>query len=240
MTSKNILKEIGGLDYDLIIKAAPCEKEKYQTKNKWGRWVSAAACFALAFLSGFVLMNFLKAPPSEAGGLNGKINVKATITVTGEEYAIFDEEAFEHINAHKNSIINELNACGVSVSALEIKEKGYSHVRTGDDGNSMALNWRDYLLYSGEDIVAILSLTKDDGGIKRHISFGGKWFSYYTNLLEEYSGTELVFIYIGDVEAFITPDNRVIAIMDIDVSKAIEENVNYYDYFKTDHNVYVP
>ena len=240
MTSKNILKEIGGLDPELVLKAAPCEKEKERRGNKWVKWLSAAACVVLAVFSGFALLNAFGIGFSMAGGLNGKINVSDDITVTGEKYAVSDSEAFAHINAHKNSIINDLNACGVNVSDIEIKEKGYSHIRTGDDGNSIALNWRDYLLYSGEDIVAILSVTKEENGIKHHISFGGEWFSYYADLLEKYEGNELVFLYIGDVEAFVTPDNMVCTLLGTDISEAVEENVNYYDYFKTEYNVYVP
>ena len=46
MTNKNIYMSLGGLDPELIMKAAPAEK--VQKKNAWIKWTSlAAACFAL-------------------------------------------------------------------------------------------------------------------------------------------------------------------------------------------------
>ena len=48
MTNKNIYMSLGGLDPELIIKAAPAEKVQKKKKNAWVKWVSlAAACFAL-------------------------------------------------------------------------------------------------------------------------------------------------------------------------------------------------
>lgn len=46
--------------------------------------------------------------------------------------------------------------------------------------------------------------------------------------------------YIGDVEAFVTPDNRVITPTGTDVSMTLEEPKDYYAYFRTAHNVYTP
>ena len=47
MTNKNIYRSLGGLDPELIMKAAPAEKVQ-RKKNGWVKWVSfAAACFAL-------------------------------------------------------------------------------------------------------------------------------------------------------------------------------------------------
>ena len=52
MTGENILRELGGLDADLIAKAAPGEKIA-KKPHKWIKWVAAAACFTL--IAGTVL-----------------------------------------------------------------------------------------------------------------------------------------------------------------------------------------
>lgn len=45
MTSKNIYRSLGGLDPELIAKAAPAEKA--QKKNTWVKWGALAACLCL-------------------------------------------------------------------------------------------------------------------------------------------------------------------------------------------------
>ncbi|MGM9643439.1 MAG: hypothetical protein ACI3XI_09545 [Eubacteriales bacterium] len=47
MTNKNIYRSLGGLDPELIAKAAPAEKVQKKKKNDWVKWVSIAACFVL-------------------------------------------------------------------------------------------------------------------------------------------------------------------------------------------------
>ena len=48
MTNKNIYRSLGGLDPELVMKAAPSDKVQKKKKNTWVKWASlAAACFAL-------------------------------------------------------------------------------------------------------------------------------------------------------------------------------------------------
>ena len=57
MTNKNIYMSLGGLDPELIMKAAPAEK--VQKKNAWIKWTSlAAACFALVICA-MPIMNLI-------------------------------------------------------------------------------------------------------------------------------------------------------------------------------------
>lgn len=50
MTNKNIYMNLGGLDPELIMKAAPAEKAK--KRKVWIKWVSLAACFVLFVVVG--------------------------------------------------------------------------------------------------------------------------------------------------------------------------------------------
>ena len=61
-------------------------------------------------------------------------------------------------------------------------------------------------------------------------------------MLKSHSGEELVMIYVGDVQAFITPDNEVICVLHDDdhFKESIEEGKDYYHYFKQEQNTFVP
>ena len=70
MTNKNIYMSLGGLDPELIMKAAPAEK--VQKKNAWIKWTSlAAACFALVICA-MPIMNLI------FGGSHGEAPVSNT------------------------------------------------------------------------------------------------------------------------------------------------------------------
>ena len=47
MTNKNIYRSLGGLDPELIMRAAPAEKVQKEKKSAWVKWASMAACFVL-------------------------------------------------------------------------------------------------------------------------------------------------------------------------------------------------
>ena len=90
-------------------------------------------------------------------------------------------------------------------------------------------------------MVAIIDLCKDSSGIHHYIAFGGPWFDEYNELLKSHAGEELVMIYVGDVQAFVTPANEVICVHpDGHFKDSIEEGKNYYGYFKQDQNTFVP
>ena len=249
MNTKQFSNALGNIGETYVDEAITYKANK--KSKSWKKLGAIAACIAVVLTAIVVAIPMMTdtpaippvistEQPNEAGGVNGKINVLEKLTIVGQEYTISNDEAVEYLNNAKNSIKNDLKACGIPVSQFEIKETGYSHIRTGDDGNSMAVNWRDYLAYDGDRLVAIIQVTKEETGLKHFLSFGGTWFSRYEKLLQQYKGTELAYIYIGDVEAFITPNNEVVPLMDIDVSSTLEQDLQYYEYFKTQYNVYIP
>lgn len=248
MTTKKFLNALGNIDAKYVNEAIYYSAAR--KKTVWVKWAAVAACFCLTLIIAIPMIENSDPYPThttvkdketnEAGGVNGKINVSTDIILLGEEYAISDGEAFTYLSTVHEGISNDLSVSGVSVSNLRITEKGYSFIRTGDDGNSMAVNWRDYLAYDGDELVAIIHVTKDETGIKHFLSFGGIWFSHYNELLKKHLNEELVYIYIGDVDAFITPDNEVISLSGTDVSSTIEEDREYYEFFKTRYNTYIP
>lgn len=63
MTNKNIYRELGGLDPDLIAKAAPDVPQKKPANKTWVKWASIAACLALAIMFAPALIHIFT--PSE-------------------------------------------------------------------------------------------------------------------------------------------------------------------------------
>ena len=88
------------------------------------------------------------------------------INITGE--AITDAEAQEYFSKNQDSIIGSLSSSGVSSDSIKISEKGYCHVNyDGEEGKSFELrqNYRDYLVYNENELVAIITLWKEGGEI---------------------------------------------------------------------------
>ena len=56
MTNKNIYRSLGGLDPELIMKAAPAEKVQKKKKNGWVKWASLAACLCLVITASIVIL----------------------------------------------------------------------------------------------------------------------------------------------------------------------------------------
>ena len=69
MTNKNIYISLGGLDPELVMKAAPAEKVQKKKRNTWVKWASMAACIALIISAVIVVPmlredDFVVDPPS--------------------------------------------------------------------------------------------------------------------------------------------------------------------------------
>ncbi len=57
MTSKDIYRELGGLDLDLIAKAAPDVVQKKPANKTWVKWASLAACLCVIITAVLVIYN---------------------------------------------------------------------------------------------------------------------------------------------------------------------------------------
>ena len=118
------------------------------------------------------------------------------IKLTGEK--ITDEEALEYLSKNKSGIIGSLSSSGVAADAIKISDKGYCHVNyNGEEGKSFEIrqNFRDYLVYNSDKLVAIITLFKENGEISATPSFGAKWFDNYNSYLNSHKGEELIYVY---------------------------------------------
>lgn len=163
------------------------------------------------------------------------------IKLTGE--AISDAEAQEYFNKNKSSIIESLASSGVSSNSIKISDKGYCHVNyNGEEGKSFEVkqNYRDYLVYNGDELVAIITLYKENGEIFNTPSFGAKWFADYNSFLQKHKGEKLVYAYAGWFEIIIAPDNTYYNPMGLDASAYLEGINNPYEIFYHEAATYTP
>ena len=129
------------------------------------------------------------------------------IAVVGER--ITDGEAAAYFAENSAAIKNALSASGVPTDSMRIAEKGYSHVcYTGAQGERLEarVNFRDYPVYNGETLTAIVTLYKENGAICNTPAFGTAWFADYGAFLAAHRGEELVYVYAGNAEIVLLPD----------------------------------
>ncbi len=176
----------------------------------------------------------IPAPPRVTGAKPG---VKAT----GEK--ISDKEALEYLELNKVSIASSLSASGVPADNITFSEKGYSHVSyDGTEGKQLEVreNFRDYLVYSGGKLIAIMTVTKENGALSGTPAFGGPWFDDYDKFLRNHKGEKLLYVYAGYMEIIITPDNLCYNPQGKDVTDYLEGVANPYEYFYSDSATYTP
>lgn len=253
MKSDKIQGAIGKIDMDLIETA----DQKQPTAKRRQIWQSvglAAACLALVVMAVSVpkLLNRSGDTPNpsvsnteglnEAGGTDGKINLQAEIKRTGEDCILTVEEANAFMNERLPAYREELKASGLVFHDLRFAPDGYSHVRTGDSGNELIMNARDFLLYDGDELVAIVNVIKEPDRISGGVAFGGPWYSEYQAFLEAHKGEALVYLYVGDVDAILTPDGQIFTATGTEISDSIvqEEQARYYEFFRFAENTYTP
>ena len=136
-------------------------------------------------------------------------------TICYEGKILTDEEASAYFSENLPRIISSLKASGIPLSDPHISENGYGHVCYGneaDHGNLVVnRNFRDYPLFDGEELVAIVTLFKieEDDLIHETTSFGGEGFSTFGEVLRSHQGEKLLFVYINRFyEIVLTPDGK--------------------------------
>ncbi len=127
-------------------------------------------------------------------------------TCTGE--AITDEEAAAYFKEN-TWLQSALASSGVDASDIRFAEHGYCHV-SYDGALEVRQNFRDYLVWNGKgDLIAIVTLTKENGILSATPAFGGPWFGDYNAFLQQHKGEALVFVYAGWMELVLTPDGGI-------------------------------
>lgn len=166
---------------------------------------------------------------------------KPGVKTVGEK--ITDAEALAYL--HENTWIGSaLAASGVPADNITYSETGYCHVSyDGAEGKQLEVrqNFRDYLAYSDSGkLIAIITLTKENGTLSASPAFGGPWFGNYTAFLNAHKGEKLLYVYAGWMEIIITPNNQYRNPQGTDVSAYFEGIENPYEYFYNEAATYTP
>ena len=180
------------------------------------------------------------------GGNIGGVRIPAlpadrTIRYTGE--AITDAEAAAYFREN-TWLQSALGSSGVDADGMRYADHGYCHVSyDGTEGKSFEVrqNFRDYLVWNGKgDLIAIVTLTKENGVLSATPAFGGPWFGDYNAFLLQHKGEALVFVYAGWMELVLTPDGGIFNPQGTDVSQYLAGAENPYEIFQCDAATYVP
>ena len=173
--------------------------------------------------------------PEMCGAENG-------VVVTGEK--ISDEEAISFLKEN-TWIVSSLSASGVATDDIRYSDKGYCHVSyDGTEGKQLEVkqNFRDFLVYNNDELVAIVTLTKENGTLNATPAFGGPHFKEFNDFLQKHKGEKLLFVYASFMEIIITPDGECMNPQGYDVSEeyGLDALDNPYDYFYSEEATYIP
>jgi hypothetical protein len=164
------------------------------------------------------------------------------IVTVGEK--ITDEEAAGYFAEDGGHLTASLWASGVPTENLHISEKGYCHVcYAGVEGEKLEVreNFRDYLVYNGSSLVAIVTLSKENGHLYSTPSLGAAWLDDYSAFLNSHRGEELVYVYAGFAEIILTPSGGMYAPVPSIVPEWYMQGIeDPYHVFYHPGDVYVP
>ncbi len=159
-----------------------------------------------------------------------------------------DEQAQAYFKENLTWLQSALSASGVPADALRISERGYSHVMFENYNAAPAApvcalhqNFRDYPVWNGDELVAIVTLVLENGELHATPAFGGPWFSAFGDFLNMHKGEKLLFLYFGGQTEFVlTPDGKVRNVQGQELAPDFGEIKNPYDFFYCPEAVYVP
>ena len=152
--------------------------------------------------------------------------------------------AQQYIAENRDDILYSLSMSGVPTDgSVTISDYGYTHLNLvgGGTWKELATDFRDYLIYNDDRLIAILSLWIMDGEVHASPAFGAPWFDDYNAFLQRHRGEALAFVYVGMLEAVVTPQGEVLSPMGLDLSDRFPDsaNGNYYDYVAYPENTYL-
>ena len=240
----NILNEaINLIDDDLISNAHSNNSSKKSLSIY--KYMAVAAAFAIVLTAVILGVKGTSRPiiesttnPSIQFGGNNSSNSISDGEIVFENSAYTDEEIRVFIEENKDIIAgNTALEYQIFDKPIKIATKGYSPVYLGET-NKIILDNLTLPIMIDDKIVGSVSLFKVDGEIKYTTSAHGDTWDRLTNALKENPDSELAFFCVGlNKEIAITPDNKVYQLLS-PVTLPLDKNVDYYNKFKTEYNVY--
>ena len=190
--------------------------------------LAAAICLTAGLLLGIVVprLNPDRAKTKD-GGLAGGVEGSAALSAA---------------QILSRGIRTEGEVSGVRMDQPRFAEKGIGHLSISESGAVLKTNWRDFLVYDGDEIIAIYTLCKENGLIHATPAWGGPWFAEYSRFLAEHAGQELVYLYLDAAqEIILLPDGQAVNPLGYPAGEQFSgSRYDYYTRCKTPLNTYVP
>ena len=146
------------------------------------------------------------------GGFTAPLSQNTGIVLYGAD--LTDGEGYAYLCENFGSIKSSLSSSGVAVSDMNIYEHGYRHIKCENtqDVTQYSVNsgFRDYLIYNGDTLVSIVTVTKDDDGrIGSSMSFGAdEYYRALDTFIKANGSTEMIFLYAGSYEIILTENSE--------------------------------
>ena len=179
--------------------AARDKAEKEAPGRKLRAGLYAAALLLAAGVLAAVIVPRLNPSAREGtktadGGLAGGVGDAANLSVAQivrrgirtEGEVLSDEEGYAYVTQYKDALLDTLTVSGVKMSRPRFAEKGIGHLSIHSDGAVMKTNWREFLVYDGDEIVAVYTLYKENGLIHATPSWGSPSYADYSRFLAEH------------------------------------------------------
>lgn len=224
--------------------------EKHKIRLLKGVSVTLALCLLL--LGGWSLSRQgAAADGGKSGGRTGDNDgsipaIRQILEAGGISFSgsrITEEEAAAYFEAYGEAILQELAAGGVKVKEPHFSETGVSHVRIAEGKAVCKTDWRDYLLFDGEALAAIVTLSREDGPLRHFTMWGGSWQKSYASFLAAHKGEELVYVYVengGAEDVILTASGEAVSPLGTSMKQFFPGDFDYYSALKTTYNVLVP
>ena len=251
MRGETFLWMLNEIDADLLLEAEAAAAKRPRV------WIRAAAAVAAAaaLMAGVISARYLLRRPGETpdttivtppdsagcGGTPSAVPSGLPIVRTGTEHAVDDAAGRAHLVEMLPGLRATLAASGVPTASLTVSAHGYSHLKVTETEAVLAVDFRDYLLWDGDALAAIVTVTGEADGMHVYLAFGGAAFADYAALLHRYAGQELAMLYLGELEAVLTPDGTLLSLPGEDLTARIEA-LDEADRaaLRQPENVYVP
>ena len=144
-------------------------------------------------------------------GVSGEVYfVRADLPIIYTGEVLTDEDAAWYFREEGGAIRQSLASGGVPVEEFRIARHGYYHLSLGES-LTVRQDLRDYLVYNGSRLVAILTLVMENGNIYCTPGFGAPWYDGFSAFLEDHAGQALLFLYCGSQELVLTPEDELFA-----------------------------
>lgn len=152
--------------------------------------------------------------PEDIGTAIPPLPATNAVVVTGE--LLTDAEARAYLAEHLDGYTEALSRIETLTGALRVEDSSYFHLCYGEGENQyleLRQNFRDYLLYSGDRLAAIVSLEKENGVIYDTVSGGSEWYAEYDAFLKAHKGERLLSVFAGMHEFILAPDGAMFSLL---------------------------